>query len=135
MRKINRRDYLDLWLIYLNLKNMEEKLLVNENQMRESYIHLSHRDDISDDTLFKVNNAIDDGAKGIVVLINYKLLKAENLKQLEKQIIDITNLLHLNGCLIKLIIESELLNFDEFKSAFEICSTANVDFVKFHQIN
>lgn len=113
---------------------MKEKKSEKINHKPEPYINLTHNTDVSEDNLFKVHNAIDNGAKGVIVLINYKLLRGKTLIELEKQIIDISKTLHINGCMVKLVIESRLFTFQQFKTTYELCSTANVDFVKFQQI-
>jgi deoxyribose-phosphate aldolase len=112
---------------------MKNILFEEASPQLEAYIHLSHKEDFSEDNLFKVNQAINNGAKGIIILINYKLLKGKDLKEIEKQISEITKLLHVNGCLVKVIIESNFFTFEQFRSTYEICSTANVDYVRFQQ--
>lgn len=86
--------------------------------------------------------AIIDGADEIDMVMNYKLLKKVNtinnqeekndkLNIIKNEICKISSLCHgLNSVILKVIIESGELTFDQVKLACDICIDCGVDFVK-----
>lgn len=93
------------------------------------------------DKLKEVNNIISDGADEIDIVANYKLLKKikpltpnedkeKIYKLLEEELKEISYLCHKNGIVLKVIIETGLLTYDEIKLMCEYCINAGVDYIK-----
>jgi deoxyribose-phosphate aldolase len=74
--------------------------------------------------------ALESGADEIDMVMNYNLLLKGKTIELKNEISAVTDLVHKNGKILKIIIESGLLDFDKVKIACDICAAAYVDFVK-----
>lgn len=80
--------------------------------------------------IFEVQQAIEDGAEELDVVINLIALKNKTWSYLESEIQYLTEAIHKNNRLIKVIIESGILTDEEIVRCCEIYSKANVDFLK-----
>jgi deoxyribose-phosphate aldolase len=96
-----------------------------------------------DSTMKKVketDEAITDGADEIDMVMNYKKLKelsyedGEDYNDLYEEVLDdirnVARICHKNGIILKVIIETEELNYNQIKLACDICVDAGVDYVK-----
>ena len=79
--------------------------------------------------VFEVKKAIKDGADEIDVVLNIAKLKDKKYNYLEKEL-DAIEKLARGKVLVKVIIETGLLNKEEIISACKIVYGSNVDFVK-----
>lgn len=94
--------------------------------------------DSTKDKIVEASKAIAEGADEIDVVMNYKKLikgvdeKDEKiLEYVEDEIRELTSLCHgENNVVIKVIIETDLLDLEKIKKACEICQKAGVDYVK-----
>jgi deoxyribose-phosphate aldolase len=80
--------------------------------------------------IFETQQAIEDGADEMDVVINLVALRGKAWAYLESEIKYIVQAIHKNGNLIKVIIESGILTDDEIVQCCEIYAKAGVDFVK-----
>jgi deoxyribose-phosphate aldolase len=87
-------------------------------------------------TIDKVNEtkrAIADGADEIDMVLNYKLLMKgddDSLEKCQKDVEEVARVCHKDGVILKVIIESGVLTYDQVKQACDICVEAGADFVK-----
>ena len=72
--------------------------------------------------------AIAHGAKEIDMVLNHRLFKAEKHAQVRDDILAVVEASQ--GSLVKLILETSLLDADEIKGACELAGQTGVDFVK-----
>lgn len=80
--------------------------------------------------LVEVNQAIDDGADELDVVINLVALKSGAWKYLESEMQQLVEAAHGKGKLIKVIIESGILTDEEILECCRIYSVLQVDFMK-----
>ena len=80
--------------------------------------------------IFEMQQAIEDGADEIDVVVNLIALKAGQWTYLENEIKFLVEAAHKNGRIIKVIIESGVLSTEEIIKCCEIYSKMGVDFVK-----
>lgn len=80
--------------------------------------------------IFEMQQAIEDGADEIDVVVNLVALKAGQWTYLENEIKFLVEAAHKNGRIIKVIIESGILTNDEIIKCCELYSKMDVDFVK-----
>lgn len=80
--------------------------------------------------IFEVQQSIEDGADELDVMINLVALKSRVWSYLESEIKYITEAIHKNGRIIKVIIETGLLSEEEIIRCCEIYAKASVDFLK-----
>lgn len=80
--------------------------------------------------LVEVNQAIDDGADELDVVINLVALKSGAWKYLESEMQQLVEAAHSKGKLIKVIIESGILTDEEILECCRIYSGLQVDFMK-----
>ncbi len=78
----------------------------------------------------EVAQAIRDGADELDMVINLLALKNNAWKYLESEIGGVTRVAREHKKIIKIIIESGMLNDEEIIRCCEICTRAGVDFVK-----
>jgi len=82
----------------------------------------------SDAKAYEANKAIEDGATEIDMVINVGFLKSNDFKSIEE---DIKNLrVTCKGVILKVILETALLDTDEIKKVCQIAKEAGADFVK-----
>ena len=80
--------------------------------------------------MFETQQAIEDGADEMDVVINLVALRGKAWPYLESEIKYIVQAIHKNESLIKVIIESGILTDDEILRCCEIYANAGVDFLK-----
>jgi deoxyribose-phosphate aldolase len=80
--------------------------------------------------IFETQQAIEDGADEMDVVINLVALRGKAWSYLESEIKYIIEAVHKNGRLLKVIIESGILTDEEILRCCEIYAKAGVDFVK-----
>lgn len=84
-------------------------------------------------TAFKVAEAqlaLDAGAAEIDMVMNYLLLKQGDVDGVARDIAAVERVVHAGGGLLKLILETSELTFDEIQRACVLASQCGVDFVK-----
>lgn len=74
--------------------------------------------------------ALADGADELDMVLNVSALKSGETVAVQAEIEDLANLAHVHGALLKVIIETALLNDDEITVAAGLCVAAEADFVK-----
>ena len=75
--------------------------------------------------------ACQEGATEIDMVVNIGKVLSQDWEYLEKEIQEVTEVVHNQGAVIKVIFENDYLTDDEFKIKLcEICERAKVDFVK-----
>lgn len=79
---------------------------------------------------YETQQAIDDGATEIDMVINIGALKGGEYDLVERDIAMVTRTAHNNGALCKVIIEAALLNEQEKIKACELSKKAGADYVK-----
>ena len=79
---------------------------------------------------YETQQAIDDGATEIDMVINIGALKGGEYDLVERDIAMVTRTSHNNGALCKVIIEAALLNEQEKIKACELSKKAGADYVK-----
>jgi deoxyribose-phosphate aldolase len=80
--------------------------------------------------LHEAQQAMDDGADELDVVINLVALKSKAWKYLESEIKSIIDAAHKKNRLVKVIIESGILTTEEIVQCCELYSTAGADFLK-----
>ena len=78
----------------------------------------------------EAKRAMEDGAHELDVVMNLGAFFSGNEKDMLKEIQSITQLAHLRGKIVKLIIETRLLSEADLKRACALAVKAEVDFVK-----
>ena len=79
---------------------------------------------------FETQNAIDQGATEIDMVINIGALKARDLELVAKDIRGVVKPAHARGAIVKVIIEAVLLTDEEKTIACLLAKEAGADFVK-----
>ena len=79
---------------------------------------------------FETENAIRQGATEIDMVINIGALKARDLELVARDIRGVVNAAHAHGIIVKVIIETVLLNDEEKTIACLIAKEAEADYVK-----
>jgi len=74
--------------------------------------------------------ALDDGAMELDMVMNLSAFKSGRREDVEKDIEAIVDIAHERGALLKVIIETALLNDDEIRRACEIADKAAADYIK-----
>lgn len=87
----------------------------------------------------EVKKALHEGADEVDVVVNVCAIKNRDWSYIRNDIQSVTAATHLQGRVIKIILETALLNDDEIKQICEICNQNMVNFVKtatgFNQVN
>jgi len=78
--------------------------------------------------VYEAQKALQDGADEIDMVLNVSELKNKNYEYVKKDIEQVRAACPKN--ILKVIIETDLLTYDEIKKACEICIEAKADFVK-----
>jgi len=79
---------------------------------------------------FEAMKAIAEGAKEIDMVINVSAIKSGNWQYVLDDMSSLAKVCHQQGALLKVILETCLLNNDEKRKACELAVKAGVDFVK-----
>ena len=74
--------------------------------------------------------ALADGADELDMVLNVSALKSGETIAVQAEIEDLADLAHVHGALLKVIIETALLDDDEIIVAAGLCAAAEADFVK-----
>lgn len=74
--------------------------------------------------------ALQDGADEVDMVMNIGAFLNGNYPLVGEEIGSLLTLCHMNGKMLKVIIETALLTDDQIKKACEICAARDVDFVK-----
>lgn len=80
--------------------------------------------------IFETQQAIEDGADEMDVVINLIALRGKAWTYLESEIKYIVEAIHKNGSLVKIIIESGILTDEEIIQCCELYAKTGVDFIK-----
>lgn len=80
--------------------------------------------------VFETQNAIENGADEIDMVLNIGAVKSKNWQLVEADIEQVVKMVHQNAKLIKVIFETCLLDSDEIVKCCQICSKVGADFVK-----
>ncbi|HIW71120.1 MAG TPA: deoxyribose-phosphate aldolase [Candidatus Levilactobacillus faecigallinarum] len=80
--------------------------------------------------IFEAVTAIDQGAEEIDMVINVGELKAGNDDKVLADIAGLADAVHAKGKILKVILETALLNNEEIVRACQLSEKANADFVK-----
>lgn len=87
----------------------------------------------------EVKKALHEGADEVDVVVNIAAIKNKDWGYIRNDIQSVTAAAHLQGRVIKIILETALLNDDEIKQICDICNQNMVNFVKtatgFNQVN
>lgn len=86
--------------------------------------------DATSNKLNTIQQAIDEGADELDMVINLAAVKSMDWQYIENEIQEAVKLCHLHSKILKLIIESSLLTYSEIEKICSICVDAKVDFVK-----
>ena len=78
----------------------------------------------------EIHKAIDDGADELDVVINISAVKSKDWNYVENDIKTVALATQMKGKIIKVILETGLLNKKEIKIICEICAKAGVNYVK-----
>jgi deoxyribose-phosphate aldolase len=78
----------------------------------------------------EIKRAIDEGADELDAVVNICAVKSQNWNYVKNDIDSITRIAHLKGKVLKLIIETGMLEANEIEKLCEICTEVGVDFVK-----
>ena len=80
--------------------------------------------------LFEARCALADGADELDMVINIGRLKLGDVQYVKEEIFALAEIAHANGQVLKVIIETGLLNDDEKRLACRLAKDAGADFVK-----
>ncbi len=78
----------------------------------------------------EIKRAVDEGADEIDAVVNLCAVKSGNWNYVQNDIDSMTTAAHLKGKVIKIILETSLLEEDEIRKLAEICLESEVDYVK-----
>ncbi len=84
---------------------------------------------LTETKLDEIKRCIDFGANELDIVMNVSSFKS-NLPWTKIELAKCANLVHQNGCLMKVIIETAFLTENEIVEACKICVDAGTDFVK-----
>lgn len=77
----------------------------------------------------EIDKSLVNGADEIDVVLNHKLIKDKEYDKVEDEIRSITEFIHKEGKIVKIIIEIGALNFQEIEHICELCGSSNVDYI------
>jgi deoxyribose-phosphate aldolase len=79
---------------------------------------------------YEAQQAIDDGATEVDMVLNIGALKSKDYALVERDIASVARTCHAGGALLKVIIEAALLTDEEKVIACQLAKTAGADYVK-----
>ena len=82
------------------------------------------------DKIIETQRAIDLGADELDIVMNYSFLKSNKIQELDREISSLTELIHKNNLIVKIIIESGILTYKEIEKTCKICINNHVDYIK-----
>jgi deoxyribose-phosphate aldolase len=103
--------------------------LKDENIDVVATIDFPKGDSTTNQKMKKIDESLVNGANEIDVVVNYKLIKSKKIEKLTEEIREITEHIHKEGKIVKVVAEIGALNFQELEKFCEICIDANVDFI------
>jgi deoxyribose-phosphate aldolase len=106
------------------------RVLANSSVKTATVIGFPFGYSVSRAKLAEAQQAIQDGADELDVVINLVALKSEAWQYLEMEMDDIVEAAHANNKLVKVIIESGILTNEEIIKCCEIYAKVGVDFLK-----
>jgi len=74
--------------------------------------------------------AVEQGAKEIDLMLNISAFKSEQISKIEAEVREVRRLTADENVLLKVIIESGIMNQDELRTLCSICVGEDVDFIK-----
>jgi len=80
--------------------------------------------------VYETQQALDDGATEVDMVINIGALKSKDYALVERDIATVARTCHAGGVLLKVIIEAALLTDEEKAKACELAKAAGADYVK-----
>jgi deoxyribose-phosphate aldolase len=80
--------------------------------------------------VFEAQQAVANGAREVDMVINVGALKSRDWELVERDIASVANACHAGGAILKVIIETALLDDDEKVAACQLAKVAGADFVK-----
>lgn len=111
--------------------SVAKKELKDSNVLICTVISFPHGTDSTEDKLEETKKAIADGADECDMVLNYPMLKkCHHIEDLVDDVSTLVNECHLNDVILKVIVESGLLDESETKEATHICLEAGADFIK-----
>lgn len=84
---------------------------------------------MTDSKLVEIEKAIDDGANELDIVMNVSAFKS-GMTWVKIELAKCANLIHENGCMMKVILETAYLSEEEIIVATKLCAEAGADFVK-----
>lgn len=84
---------------------------------------------MTESKLVEIEKAIDDGANELDIVMNISAFKS-GMPWVKIELAKCANLIHQNGCMMKVILETAYLSDEEIITATRLCSEAGADFVK-----
>ncbi len=80
--------------------------------------------------IYETKIAIEDGAKEIDMVINVGKLKEKNYNYVQNEITELASICHENSAILKVIIETCLLDDDEIEKMCFVCANSFADYIK-----
>ena len=105
-------------------------LLANTNVKTATVIGFPLGANTTNIKVAETNQAIEDGADEVDMVMNIGEFKGGNYKAVQEDIQSVVTAAHKRNTLIKVIIENALLTDDEIAKAADIVANAGADFVK-----
>jgi deoxyribose-phosphate aldolase len=109
---------------------LAKSILKNSKVLVTTVIGFPHGTTTTHAKVAEAEEAIDNGAVELDMVLNIGKLKSKDLEYVEKDIRAVSDLAHKRNVLIKVIFENCYLSEDEIISACKICNKVGVDFVK-----
>ncbi|MCK5411602.1 MAG: deoxyribose-phosphate aldolase [Gemmatimonadetes bacterium] len=80
--------------------------------------------------VFEAQKAVRDGSTEVDMVINVGALKSRDYELVERDIASVARVVHAGGAILKVIIETALLTYEEKVAASQLAKVAGADFVK-----
>jgi deoxyribose-phosphate aldolase len=109
---------------------LAKRILQDTKVLVTTVIGFPHGTTTTNAKVAEANEAIDNGAVELDMVLNIGKLKSKDLEYVEKDIKAVTEVAHKRGALIKVIFENCYLSEGEIIAACKICNKVGVDFVK-----
>lgn len=109
---------------------LAKSILKNSKVLVTTVIGFPHGTTTTHAKVAEAEEAIDNGAVELDMVLNVGKLKSKDFEYVEKDIKAVSDLAHGKNALVKVIFENCFLSEDEIISACKICNKVGVDFVK-----
>ncbi len=109
---------------------LAKRILKDSGVLVTTVIGFPHGTTTTRTKIFETEEAIENGAVEIDMVLNIGKLKSKDLEYVENDIKAVTDAAHKRKVVVKVIFENCYLSEDEIIAACEICSRVGVDFVK-----